>query len=98
MAERGGDLRTGSEVVAIEAAPTESSCSTRPRRVVTGELLVNCAGLHSDRVARMAGLTPSVRIVPFRGEYYELDPSGRDLVHGLIYPVPDQSSRSSGST
>ena len=51
--------------------------------------LINCAGLHSDRVARLAGLTPPARIIPFRGEYYELRPERRDLVSGLIYPVPD---------
>jgi L-2-hydroxyglutarate oxidase len=51
--------------------------------------LVNCAGLQSDRVARMAGAEPGVRIVPFRGEYYELAPERCDLVRNLIYPVPD---------
>jgi len=51
--------------------------------------LVNCAGLQSDRVARMAGVEPGVRIVPFRGEYYELRPERRTLVRNLIYPVPD---------
>jgi (S)-2-hydroxyglutarate dehydrogenase len=51
--------------------------------------LVNCAGLQSDRVARMAGVEPGVRIVPFRGEYYELRPERRKLVRNLIYPVPD---------
>jgi L-2-hydroxyglutarate oxidase len=51
--------------------------------------LVNCAGLQSDRVARMAGVEPSVRVVPFRGEYYELVPERRHLVRNLIYPVPD---------
>jgi L-2-hydroxyglutarate oxidase len=51
--------------------------------------LVNCAGLQSDRVARLAGVEPGVRIVPFRGEYYELLPERRDLVRNLIYPVPD---------
>jgi (S)-2-hydroxyglutarate dehydrogenase len=45
--------------------------------------------LHADRVARLAGLDPPVRIIPFRGEYYELRPERRDLVRGLIYPVPD---------
>ena len=88
VAERGGDLRTGSEVVAIEAVPDGVVVST-PHGEFTGDLLVNCAGLHSDKVARMAGLTPSARIIPFRGEYYELVPERRDLVHGLIYPVPD---------
>ncbi len=51
--------------------------------------LINCAGLQSDRVARLAGAEPGVRIVPFRGEYYELAPERRDLVRNLIYPVPD---------
>jgi len=51
--------------------------------------LINCAGLQSDRVARMAGAEPGVRIVPFRGEYYELTPERCDLVRNLIYPVPD---------
>jgi L-2-hydroxyglutarate oxidase len=55
----------------------------------TSDLLINAAGLHSDAVARLAGMKPSVRIVPFRGEYYELRDERRDLVKGLIYPVPD---------
>ena len=88
VAERGGDLRTGSEVVAIEAVPDGVVVST-PHGEFTGDLLVNCAGLHSDKVARMAGLTPSARIIPFRGEYYELTPEASVLVKGLIYPVPD---------
>lgn len=52
-------------------------------------LLVNCAGLQCDRVARLCGLEPDIRIVPFRGEYYELVPEKRHLVRGLVYPVPD---------
>ncbi len=52
-------------------------------------LLVNCAGLQADRVARMAGADPGVVIVPFRGEYYELAPERRALVRAVIYPVPD---------
>jgi len=59
------------------------------RGSVTSDILINCAGLQSDTVARLAGMEPEVRIVPFRGEYYELVPSRRDLVYGLIYPVPD---------
>jgi L-2-hydroxyglutarate oxidase len=51
--------------------------------------VVNCAGLHADRVARSAGLFPDVRIVPFRGEYYEFKPQRSNLVKHLIYPVPD---------
>ena len=51
--------------------------------------LINCAGLQSDRVARSCGMRPNLRIVPFRGEYYQLKPEKRYLVNNLIYPVPD---------
>jgi (S)-2-hydroxyglutarate dehydrogenase len=57
--------------------------------VVVVTHLVNCAGLHSDAVARLAGAAVDVQIVPFRGEYYMLRPDRRSLVRGLIYPVPD---------
>ncbi|HEY7598172.1 MAG TPA: L-2-hydroxyglutarate oxidase [Actinophytocola sp.] len=59
--------------------------------IVRADALVNCAGLHSDRVARLAGVTPRARIVPFRGEYFTLRPESAHLVRGLIYPVPDPS-------
>jgi L-2-hydroxyglutarate oxidase LhgO len=51
--------------------------------------VINCAGLYSDVIARLMGATTQVRIIPFRGEYYMLRPDRRDLVRGLIYPVPD---------
>lgn len=84
----GGDVLLGREVLSVED-------DGRGLRIGTsgGELradrLVNCAGLHSDRVARLAGVDPQVRIVPFRGEYFELAPHARHLVNGLVYPVPD---------
>jgi L-2-hydroxyglutarate oxidase len=56
---------------------------------VEARYVVTCAGLHSDRLTRLSGQAPSVRIVPFRGEYYELKPSAQQLCRGLIYPVPD---------
>jgi L-2-hydroxyglutarate oxidase len=55
----------------------------------TAQKLINCAGLQSDRVARLCGIDPDVRVLPFRGEYYELRPERRHLVRNLIYPVPD---------
>ena len=55
----------------------------------TTRYLVNCAGLQSDRVARMDGVDPGVRIIPFRGDYYELTPEASGKVRALIYPVPD---------
>ncbi|WP_329788306.1 L-2-hydroxyglutarate oxidase [Lentzea sp. DG1S-22] len=80
------DLRLRSPALAIRSVPGGVEVAT-PQGVVRADALVNCAGLHSDRVARLAGLTPSARIVPFRGEYFELRRTG--LVRGLIYPVPD---------
>jgi L-2-hydroxyglutarate oxidase len=57
--------------------------------VCRAKLLVNCAGLYSDRVARSCGVDPGVQIIPFRGEYYELQPQAHHLCKHLIYPVPD---------
>ncbi|WP_308796732.1 L-2-hydroxyglutarate oxidase [Agromyces silvae] len=88
VAERGGELRPSTEVVGIESRPDRVVVTTT-KGEATGDLLVNCAGLYSDTVARMAGLRPQARIVPFRGEYFELSPERSDLVRGLIYPVPD---------
>jgi L-2-hydroxyglutarate oxidase len=56
---------------------------------VSTRVVVNCGGLHSDRLARRAGSKPDVRIVPFRGDYYKLLASSENLVKWLIYPVPD---------
>jgi len=55
------------------------------------DYVVNCAGLHSDRVAAMSGVRPGVKIVPFRGEYFEVKPEAQHLCRNLIYPVPDPS-------
>jgi L-2-hydroxyglutarate oxidase len=52
-------------------------------------MLVNCAGLQSDRVAKMCGVNPKLKIIPFRGEYYKLKKEKEYLVKNLIYPVPD---------
>jgi (S)-2-hydroxyglutarate dehydrogenase len=62
--------------------------STREHTITTSKL-INCAGLYSDVIARLAGADTEVQIVPFRGEYYFLRPQRDSLVRGLIYPVPD---------
>ncbi|MBM7771171.1 L-2-hydroxyglutarate oxidase [Actinokineospora baliensis] len=82
------DLRLSTPALGIRSNASGVEVATG-REVLRADNLVNCAGLHSDRIARMAGLTPRARIVPFRGEYYELRPSRASLVQGLIYPVPD---------
>jgi L-2-hydroxyglutarate oxidase len=88
----GARLLTGARVTGIASrasAGGEEIVVATTTGEVLGEVLVNCAGLHADRVARMAGFRPPARIIPFRGEYYELRPERRSLVRGLIYPVPD---------
>jgi L-2-hydroxyglutarate oxidase len=86
--ERGGELRLNTEVIGIGQRPDELVVRTTQGDFHT-RFLVNCAGLQSDLIAQMLGSTHGVRIVPFRGEYYELTPESRHLVRGLIYPVPD---------
>lgn len=87
----GGRLHLGHAVTGIHEHASGVTVTTEGTGSleVDADLMVNCAGLHSDRIARIAGLDPGVRIVPFRGEYYELRPDHADLVRGLIYPVPD---------
>jgi len=84
----GVELRLGTEVRGLARANGTHLLETSAGEVQAG-YLVNCAGLHSDRLARAAGADPGARIVPFRGEYYELVPGRRELVRGLVYPVPD---------
>ena len=60
------------------------------RDVFPARHIINCAGLHSDRIGRLNGRPPSARIIPFRGEYFSLVPSKSHMVKGLIYPAPDE--------
>lgn len=86
--ERGGKVLTGCKVTHVVTKDSEivveSTAGTWRTR-----LLVNCAGLQSDRVAKMCGQQPEVKIVPFRGEYYDLTDESQHLCRNLIYPVPD---------
>jgi len=84
----GGEVRLGTKVTGIERRPGELVLKTNGNEVHT-RTVVNCAGLGCDLIAKMTGSTGGLRIVPFRGEYYELAPRSRRLVRGLIYPVPD---------
>ncbi|HEY8986742.1 MAG TPA: L-2-hydroxyglutarate oxidase, partial [Streptomyces sp.] len=86
--ESGAEIRYGAEVVRVDRRPSLGvAVQTARGDIVRGRVLVNCAGLYCDTVARLTGDEPSVRIVPFRGEYYELTRPA--LVRGLVYPVPD---------
>jgi L-2-hydroxyglutarate oxidase len=84
----GGEIRLGARVTGLRPAASAVAVETTSGSV-HADYLINCAGLHSDRVARMAGFRPTAKIIPFRGEYYELRAQRRGLVNGLIYPVPD---------
>jgi (S)-2-hydroxyglutarate dehydrogenase len=86
--ELGHSVQTGAEVIGL----TERDDSVVVRSTIgdfTAAYVVNCAGLHSDRVAALGGTPPAARIVPFRGEYYRLKPEAEHLCNALIYPVPD---------
>lgn len=86
----GGEFTTGAKVVGMKQEPASVVVET-----VIGEFrgkrVVNCTGLHSDRTTRLSGHEPEVKIVPFRGEYFELKPEAKHLCRNLIYPVPDPS-------
>ena len=84
----GGKVLTSAAATRIRRLPSEIAVETS-RGSFTTYSLINCAGLFSDRISRMAGDNPGVMIVPFRGEYYDLVPERASMVRALIYPVPD---------
>ena len=88
VSDAGGQIFMGAKVTAVRMSGTSANLTT-----TIGDLecrsVINCAGLHADKVARMMGEEPDVRIIPFRGEYYTLREDSRRLVKGLIYPVPN---------
>jgi L-2-hydroxyglutarate oxidase len=86
--EGGGTIRLGEAVTGIRRGETRTEVITE-RDSYPAKLLINCAGLQSDRIAALGGARLDVRIVPFRGEYYTLREEKRHLVRNLIYPVPD---------
>ncbi len=85
---QGGDLRLNTKVENIVPSRKGQTLVTNQGSFET-RVVVNCAGLHSDRVARLGQVDPQAKIIPFRGEYYELTPEKRYLVKTLIYPVPN---------
>jgi L-2-hydroxyglutarate oxidase len=86
--DRGGLIVTGAKVSSLERK-ANAWVATTAIGEFEAAFLINCAGLHCDRVAKLAGEQRDIRIVPFRGEYYHLKPSARQLVKNLIYPVPN---------
>ena len=88
IAAQGGTVKTSTKVVGLRTDGDETILESSGGAISAG-VVINCAGLFSDRISRMAGEHPDVQIVPFRGEYYDLVPERTGLVRALIYPVPD---------
>jgi len=84
----GGEIRTSTRVSGLRRDGKKAVVQAGQVEARTS-LLVNCGGLQSDRLARMSGTDPGARIIPFRGDYYQLRPEARHLCRNLIYPVPD---------
>jgi len=90
IAAGGGEVRCSARVLAVKESSGQISVESTAG-AFTADYAVTCAGLHSDRVARLTGIQPEAKIVPFRGEYYELNHEAQYLCRNLIYPVPDPS-------
>jgi L-2-hydroxyglutarate oxidase LhgO len=88
LARAGAEVRLRTKVVALRTHSAHVAVTTSAETIECGQVIA-CAGVGSDAIARQIGGSDAVRIVPFRGDYYRLAPERRDLVHGLIYPVPD---------
>ena len=86
----GGEIRFGEKVIDIKNRNTHSEVISESGKLFETKLIVNCAGLYSDKVAQLTQPENiKVRIIPFRGEYYKIRPEKHHLVRNLIYPVPD---------
>jgi len=88
ITHRGGAIRLSHEVVALKRSGNNTIVETT-QGAIEAKLVINCAGLQSDRVSRMANAKLDLMIVPFRGEYYDIVPAKHHYVKGLLYPVPD---------
>ena len=88
LSARGARVVTGARVQRLRRQGASWIAETTAGEF-EADFLINCAGLHCDRVAQLAGERRDIRIVPFRGEYYKLRPERQHLVRHLIYPVPD---------
>ena len=84
----GGEIALGEKVINLRFSGTHVTVETS-KSSYQSKIMVNCAGLYSDKVAKLASESIDVKIIPFRGEYYKLKPGREHLVKNLIYPVPD---------
>ncbi len=88
MVRAGGEIVLDAKVTGLREEGQSNFVETQAG-AFRARYVINCAGLYSDAIARMAGVPTELEIVPFRGEYYEVKPERRHLVKALIYPVPD---------
>ena len=86
--KNGGEIILGEKVIEIQNEPDKIVVATQ-KKSYSAKLTINCAGLYSDKIARLTSANINVKIIPFRGEYYKLKPEKEYLVKNLIYPVPD---------
>lgn len=86
--QQGGDIHLNERVIKIRTGESQTEVIT-PKNSYRCDLVVNCSGLYSDKVAKFTGQHLNVKIIPFRGEYFKLTPEKEYLVKNLIYPVPD---------
>lgn len=86
--KNGGEIILGEKVIEIQSESGKVVVVTQ-KKSYTAKFIINCAGLYSDRIARLTSENVNVKIIPFRGEYYKIKPEKEYLVKNLIYPVPD---------
>lgn len=84
----GGEIRMQTPLLGVRRDGAALVLET-PAGEITASYLINCGGLQSDRIARLCGVEPGVKIIPFRGEYYTIRPGRDNLIRNLVYPVPD---------
>jgi L-2-hydroxyglutarate oxidase len=88
ITHNGGDIKLNARVDKI-TFKNQEICLHTSQETIVSKYLINCGGLYSDKIAKMSGIEPGLKIIPFRGEYFELKKEKHDLVKNLIYPVPD---------
>ena len=86
--ESGGEIEYFQEIIDIKDEQDSKLVSSK-KQTFAGDFLINCAGLFSDKVAKLDGLNPKVQIIPFRGEYYEIVNQKTNLLNNMIYPIAD---------
>lgn len=85
---KGGSIFVSHKVLSVEMGNDGIRLHTN-KKTISSRSVINCGGLYADRLAELAGARPPCRIIPFRGEYYQINPQRSHLVRNLIYPVPD---------